>query len=90
MTNNKDIRQRIGAELRATRYDRGLTTRQLEELSGVGHSHIVRIESGRYNVRLDILDKLATALGCDITIKEKNKRKAMKYIIQESEMPTGG
>lgn len=66
MSNN--IRQRIGAELRAMREAKGLTTRELAEHCGLIHSHIVRIESGRYGFSIDTLDKLTTALGAEFDI----------------------
>jgi transcriptional regulator with XRE-family HTH domain len=66
MSNN--IRQRIGAELRTLREAKGLTTRELAERCGLIHSHIVRIESGRYGFSIDTLDKLTTALGAEFDI----------------------
>lgn len=67
MSNN--IRQRIGAELRALREAKGLTTRELAELAGLDHSHIAKIERGAYNLRVDTLHKVATALGAEIKIE---------------------
>ena len=63
-----NTRQRIGSELRALREAQGLSTRELAERSGLIHSHIVRIESGRYGFSIDTLDKLTTALGAVIKI----------------------
>lgn len=68
MENN--IRQRIGAELRALREAKGLTTRELAERCGLIHSHIVRIESGRYGFSIDTLDKLTTALGVELRLQK--------------------
>jgi transcriptional regulator with XRE-family HTH domain len=65
---NNNIRQRIGAELRTLREAKGLTTRELAERCGLIHSHIVRIESGRYGFSIDTLDKLTTALGAEFDI----------------------
>jgi transcriptional regulator with XRE-family HTH domain len=67
-----NIRQYIGTQLRNLRESKGLTTRSLAELSGVGQSHIVRIEAGKYNIRLDILERLTTALGAAIKIMSKS------------------
>ena len=67
MTNNKDIRQRIGFELRALREAQNLTVRELADRAGLDHSHIVRIESGRYGISIDTLDKLCQVL--DVTIQ---------------------
>lgn len=59
----------IGARLRALREAKGLTTRELAERCGLIHSHIVRIESGRYGFSIDTLDKLTTALGAHINLE---------------------
>lgn len=61
-----DDRQRIGKRIAELRAEKGLTQEKLAELSGVGRSHIVRIENGYYSVRLDILTKLGDALGVKI------------------------
>lgn len=66
-----NIREKIGAELRALRLSKELTTRELAEVVGMDHSHIVRIESGKYNVRIDTVGALAAALDAEITLKKK-------------------
>lgn len=68
MTDNKDIRQRIGSELRALRQSKGLTTRELAEKAGIIQSHIVRIENGKYGISIDTLNKLCQSLDAEITI----------------------
>lgn len=64
-----NIREEIGAQLRALREAKGYTTRQLAENAGIDHSHIAKIERGTYNLRLDTLYKVATALGAVIKIE---------------------
>lgn len=66
-----NIRETIGAELRALRLSKGLTTRELAEVVGIDHSHIVRIERGMYNVKIDTVEALAAALDAGLTIKKK-------------------
>lgn len=68
MRNETDIRQRIGAELRALREAKGLTTRELAERCGIIQSHIVRLESGRYGFTIDTLAAICIALDADIKI----------------------
>lgn len=63
------MRKRIGEKIKALRQKRGLSTRHLAEISGVGQSHIVRIEAGEYNVGIDTLEKLILALGAELNIK---------------------
>jgi transcriptional regulator with XRE-family HTH domain len=66
---NNNVRQRIGTQLRALREAKGLTTRELAELADIDHSHIAKIERGAYNLRVDTLYKVATALGAVIKIE---------------------
>ena len=70
MNEESDIRQRVGKQIAEMRQRKGLSQRQLAEISGVGNAHIARIELGKYNVRIDILDKLAEALGGKLEITE--------------------
>lgn len=58
-------RQRVGANLRATRRDRGLTILQVRELTGLSESFLSRVERGTVNVSLDTLVRLAAVYGCD-------------------------
>ncbi len=64
-----NIREEIGTQLRALREAKGLTTRELAELAGIDYSHIAKIERGTYNLRVDTLHKVATALGAEIKIE---------------------
>lgn len=63
-----DNRLRIGQQIAAAREAAGLTQVQLSEATGIFQSNINRIEKGKYNVGLDILTKITTALGCEIVI----------------------
>lgn len=64
------MRKRIGENIKALRQERGYSIRQLAELTGLTHSHIVRIEAGRYNVGIDTLEKLFTKLDAKIVIQK--------------------
>ena len=67
-------REYIGQQLAALRNKQGLTrltTRQLADMCGVTYVNISKIENGRYNVSIDILQKVCDALGADIRIIEK-------------------
>ncbi len=61
-------REIIGNQLATLRKEQGLTVRQLAELCGLDHANISKIENGRYNVSIDILQKVCDALGADIRI----------------------
>lgn len=65
-----DERLRIGRQLAELRQKKGLTIRQLSELSGITNPHINRIENGKYSVGLDTLATLCKALGCKVNIIE--------------------
>lgn len=68
------IRRRIGAELRALRTKKGLTTRDLAVITGISQSHIVRIEAGKYGARIDTIETLARAIDAKLTISLKEKK----------------
>ena len=61
-TRHKD-RARIGERIRQIRMDRGMEARDLARLSGIDAANLCRIENGKYSVGLDILSKIAAALG---------------------------
>ena len=46
------------------RTQKGMSLRELEELSGIGKSTIDRIENGEANPTVEIICQLAVALGC--------------------------
>ena len=52
-------RERIGRRIAELRHKAGISQEKLAELSGVGSSHIARIEMGRYSVGIDTLSKIA-------------------------------
>lgn len=66
-------REKIGRQLAALRYKKGLSTRQLAEMCGVSYANIGKIERGAYNVSVDILGKVCDALGADIRIIEREE-----------------
>ena len=65
-------RLRIGQRIAEIRKKKGLSMRELAELTGLNHSNIGKIELGKYSVGIDILGKICAALDCDIEIKERN------------------
>lgn len=66
-----NYREEIGSELQTLRVQKGLTVRELAEASGVHFSNIAKIENGKYNVSVDILGKVADALGHKLTFEPK-------------------
>ncbi len=63
-------RERIGTRIRLMREKKGMEAKQLAILTNIDAANISRIEQGRYSVGLDILSKLAHALGAKIDLVE--------------------
>ena len=61
-------RERIGNKIKEIRIKKGISTYQLAELSGLMQPNIIRIEKGKYSTGIDILSKIADALGCKIDL----------------------
>src|SRR6201996_1508983 len=55
--------ENLGGLLRAMRSDRGISIARLEELTGVGHSEIHRVETGQTECRIESLVRIAGSLG---------------------------
>lgn len=64
-----DSRAVIGRSISELRREKGITQEQLSSLSGVTSTNISKIEKGKYNVSVDLLQKLLLALGADWSIK---------------------
>ncbi|MDC3210828.1 helix-turn-helix domain-containing protein [Saprospiraceae bacterium] len=64
-------RTRIGAKIRQIREEKGIEAKDLARLSNIDAANLSRIEKGKYSVGLDILSKLASALGYHIDIVPK-------------------
>jgi transcriptional regulator with XRE-family HTH domain len=64
-------RERIGKRIAELRAQMGISQARLAELSGVGYSHIARIEKGYYSVGVDVLAKLADALNVELDFNPK-------------------
>ena len=68
-TSRQFNRLRIGALIAKARKRKGLTIRELAERCGVSYQNITKIENGRYNVSIDILNKMCSALDCRIDLR---------------------
>lgn len=84
-------RERVGQKIFEARKKRHLTQEELASLCGVNRVNISKIEKGAYNVSIDILSKIAFALGCAVDIKVGSytvptpfsKRQPVKLVIGE-------
>lgn len=59
-------RQRIGARIAELRKAKGMSQLQLAEAAGLKQPNIARIEAGKYSTTLDVLTKIADALGVKV------------------------
>ncbi len=62
------IRTDIGRQVKEARTKAGMTVRELADKAGISHSHIVRIEAGRYSITIETLGKICRALGLKIVL----------------------
>jgi predicted transcriptional regulator len=60
---------RIAFELRALREKKGLSQRELAERVGTTQSAIARLEAGSVSPSLPTLDKIAHALGAEVSLR---------------------
>lgn len=74
------LRQSIIQKLTQARLENGLTQEQLAKLIGTQRSNICRIESGTQNLSLDMMLKIAEALGKDISIMLEERSKPMTNV----------
>ena len=74
-------REQIGQRIAQLRKDKGLTILELSEMTGLDNSNIGKIEKGKYNVGIDILGRIADALGVSIEFNcKKMEAKEIKTL----------
>ena len=66
----QEQRIRIGARIRELRKEKNIEARKLAQIANIDAANLSRIEQGRYSVGLDILSKIALALGSKIEMIE--------------------
>ncbi len=57
---------RVGSAVRAARRQAGLPRHALAEVAGISERYIGQLETGRANISLNVLQKIAAALGTEI------------------------
>jgi transcriptional regulator with XRE-family HTH domain len=60
------ITEKFGIRLKTLRKEKGLSQEELAEKSGLNRPYISGIEQGKRNVSLEVIEKLAEALGIEI------------------------
>lgn len=64
-------RERIGKRIAEIRKSKGLSQAKLAELTCIAPGNIARIETGKYSTGIDLLSKIADALGYKLDFIEK-------------------
>ena len=59
----------MGQRIRELRTEQGLTLQQLADYAGVTRANLSNIEGGRYSVGLDVLNRIAIALGVELKME---------------------
>ena len=70
--NKESLRVRFGRRLREIRVEQGISQEKLAEKSGVLRTTISRIETGRYNASIDIVDKITSAMCVTFEMKKSD------------------
>ena len=74
--------------MQTIRVQKGLTVRELGDACGLAFTTISKIENGKYNVSVDILGKVADALGYKLTFepKEEDKRVLFRKLKEQKKL----
>ena len=64
----EDIRKKFGAKVKDLRISRGYSQEKLAELSDLDRTYITGVESGKRNVSLVVIEKIAKAFEITISI----------------------
>lgn len=64
-----DKRAAMGQRIRDLRIERGLSQTQLAAMAGITTGNLCRIEAGKYSTGLDLLNRIADALGMELNIR---------------------
>jgi DNA-binding transcriptional MerR regulator/quercetin dioxygenase-like cupin family protein len=79
--------QSLGEMLRAARHRRGLNLKDASEQAGLSVSHLSAIECGTRNASLAGLQRLAVALGIQVSDLFGDKRRPPRRLVKKTERP---
>lgn len=64
----KKARYEIGKRIAELRKERGMSQTQLAEAIGMAQPNLANIEAGRFSTTIDVLERIADALGAKIDL----------------------
>jgi transcriptional regulator with XRE-family HTH domain len=75
ITHKANARQIFANNLRKERLKKNLSQEALADLAGLHRTYVGSVERGERNISIDNMERLATALGCNLTelLKEIQK-----------------
>ena len=79
------LRINIGQQIAVLRKKHGLTIRELSELSGINSSNISKIENGKYNISIDIIERICKSLGASVKIDIMHTLEELRDFINSNE-----
>lgn len=79
------LRLNIGQQIAMLRKKHGLTIRELSELSGINSSNISKIENGKYNISIDIIERICKSLGANVKIDIMHTLEELRDFINSNE-----
>lgn len=65
---NKELLQKIGKKIKALRQEKGISQQELAAMINYEKSNMSRLEAGNTNPTILTLDKIAKALGVEISV----------------------
>lgn len=63
-----EVRDRVAANLRKLRAEQGLSQEKLAFMAEIDRSYISLLETSKFAVSVDVLEKLAKALKVDVSV----------------------
>jgi len=64
----KKARYAIGKRIAELRKERGVSQTQLADAIGMAQPNLANIEAGRYSTTIDVLERIADALGAKLDL----------------------
>lgn len=66
---NTEMNEKLAREIIRIRTEKGITQKELALLCGIQQSNISRLENGTYNPSMQLLEKIALAVGKELVVE---------------------